>query len=115
MSDLSTIRSEALSAVSAAADLGALEAARVAVLGKKGSVTGLMKTLGAMAPEERKEFGARVNQLKGEIEARKGTLGAAALAAKLVSEKVDVSLPARPEGQGSLHPIGQVMDEVAAI
>jgi phenylalanyl-tRNA synthetase alpha chain len=119
MDDLSTIRSEALSAVANAADLGALDAARVAALGKKGSVTGLMKTLGGLAPAERKVFGARVNQLKSEIEAaldaRKATLGASALAAKLASEKVDVSLPTRPEGQGTLHPIGQVMDELAAI
>jgi len=119
MDDLSTIRSEALDAVGKAADLAALDAVRVAALGKKGSVTGLMKTLGGMAPEQRREFGAQVNQLKGEIEAaleaRKSTLGSAALAAKLVSEKIDVSLPARPEGTGTLHPIGQVMDEVAAI
>ena len=119
MDDLSTIRSEALGAVSQAADLAALEVARVAALGKKGSVTGLMKTLGGLAPEERREFGARVNQLKGEIEAaleaRKGALSASALSARLVNEKIDVSLPARPEGQGSLHPIGQVMDELAAI
>ena len=65
MDDLSTIRSEALDAVQQAADLAALDAARVAALGKKGSVTGLMKTLGTLAPEQRKEFGARVNQLKG--------------------------------------------------
>ena len=119
MDDLSTIRSEALDAVQAATDLGALEAARVAALGKKGSVSGLMKTLGALAPEQRKEFGARVNQLKGEIEqaleVRKGSLSASALEAKLASEKIDVSLPARPEAQGTLHPIGQVMDEVGAI
>ena len=119
MSDLSTIRSEALEAVEAAGDLAALDAARVAVLGKKGSVTGLMKTLGALAPEERKEFGARVNQLKGEIEtaleARKSSLASSALAARLASEKIDVSLPTRPESQGTLHPIGQVMDELAAI
>jgi phenylalanyl-tRNA synthetase alpha chain len=119
MDDLSTIRSEALDAVANAADLGALDAVRVAALGKKGSVTGLMKTLGGLAPAERKEFGARVNQLKGEIEAaletRKAKLGASALAAKLASETVDVSLPTRPEGQGTLHPIGQVMDELAAI
>ena len=119
MSDLSTIRSEALSAVEAAADLAALDAARVSVLGKKGSVTGLMKTLGALAPEERKEFGARVNQLKGEIEsaleARKGMLASSALAARLASEKIDVSLPVRPEAQGTVHPIGQVMDELAGI
>ena len=119
MDDLSTIRSEALGAVEQAADLAALDAARVAALGKKGSVTGLMKTLGALAPEQRREFGARVNQLKSEIEAaldaRKSALSATALAAKLVNEKVDVSLPTRPEGQGTLHPIGQVMDELAAI
>jgi phenylalanyl-tRNA synthetase alpha chain len=119
MDDLSTIRSEALSAVESAADLGALDAVRVAALGKKGSVTGLMKTLGTLAPEQRKEFGARVNQLKAEIEAaleaRKSTLGTAALAAKLASERVDVTLPVRPETRGTLHPIGQVMDELAEI
>ena len=88
---LATIRNEALSAVEQAADLGTLDAVRVAALGKKGSVTGLMKTLGGLAPAERKEFGARVNQLKSEIEAaleaRKTTLGASALAAKLASER----------------------------
>ncbi len=119
MDDLSTIRSEALDAVGKAADLAALDAVRVAVLGKKGSVTGLMKTLGGMAPEQRREFGAAVNTLKGEIEAaleaRKNLLGNAALVARLASEKIDVSLPPRPENQGTLHPIGQVMDELAAI
>ncbi|HEY6983807.1 phenylalanine--tRNA ligase subunit alpha [Reyranella sp.] len=123
MDDLSTIRSEALGAVAAAADLGALDAVRVAALGKKGSVTGLMKTLGGLAPDARREFGARVNQLKSEIEAaleaRKASLGASALADRLAAEKVDVSLPTRPDfanwGQGTLHPIGQVMDELAAI
>src|SRR6185295_15598878 len=123
MEDLSTIRNEALGAVEKATDLGALDAVRVAALGKKGSVTGLMKTLGGLAPEQRKEFGARVNQLKGEIEAaleaRKSALSASAMAAKLVNEKVDVTLPVRPDptgvARGSLHPIGQVMDELAAI
>ena len=123
MDELSTIRSEALDAVQKAADLAALEAARVSVLGKKGSVTGLMKTLGSLAPEQRKEFGAQVNQLKSEVEAaleaRKSTLGSSALAARLTAEKVDVSLPTRPDfasaSQGTLHPIGQVMDEVAVL
>src|SRR5262249_40316085 len=91
MDDLSTIRSEALGAVEQAADLAALDAARVAALGKKGSITGLMKTLGSLAPAERREFGARVNQLKGEIEsaleARKSALSAEALAAKLGNER----------------------------
>jgi len=119
MTDLSTIRSEALGAVQAAADLAALDAVRVGVLGKKGHVTGLMKTLGGMSPDERKAFGARLNELKGEIEsvleARRAALETSALDARLASERVDVSLPTRPEGQGSLHPIGQVMDEVGAI
>src|SRR5260370_7317849 len=119
MDDLSTIRSEALGAVQQAADLAALEVARVAALGKKGSVTGLMKTLGGLAPDQRKEFGARVNQLKGEVggglEAGKGALSALGVWGRLVNEKTDVSLATRPEGQGSLHPIGQVMDELAAI
>ena len=57
MEDISTIRNAALGAVEQAADLGALETVRVAALGKKGSVTGLMKTLGALAPDQRKEFG----------------------------------------------------------
>jgi phenylalanyl-tRNA synthetase alpha chain len=119
MTDLSTIRSEALGAVQAAADLAALDAVRVGVLGKKGHVTGLMKMLGGMSPDERKAFGARLNELKGEIEsvleARRAALETSALDARLASERVDVSLPMRPEGQGSLHPIGQVMDEVGAI
>ena len=74
-----------------AADLAALDAARVAALGKKGSVTGLMKTLGGMSPDQRREFGAEVNQLKGEIEAaleaRKSALSAAALAARLSTRR----------------------------
>jgi len=78
-----------------------------------------MKTLGGMSPDERKAFGARLNELKGEIEsvleARRAALETSALDARLASERVDVSLPTRPEGQGSLHPIGQVMDEVGAI
>jgi phenylalanyl-tRNA synthetase alpha chain len=119
MTDLSTIRSEALGAVQAATDLAALDAVRVGVLGKKGHVTGLMKTLGGMSPDERKAFGARLNELKSEIEgvleARRAALETLALDARLASERVDVSLPARPEAQGSLHPIGQVMDEVGAI
>ncbi len=119
MTDLSTIRSEALGALQAATDLAALDAVRVGVLGKKGHVTGLMKTLSGMSPDERKTFGARLNELKSEIEgvleARRAALETLALDARLASERVDVSLPARPEAQGSLHPIGQVMDEVGAI
>ena len=98
MDDLSTIRSAALGAVEQAADLAALDAVRVAALGKKGSVTGLMKTLGALAPEQRKEFGARVNQLKGEIEA-------ALEARKIDARRVGAGGQARHR-EGRRHPAG---------
>jgi len=70
MDDLSTIRSAALEAVQAAADLGALDAARVAVLGKKGSVTGLMKTLGGMAPDEGWKSMKLLEQLMPQLKAK---------------------------------------------
>ena len=120
MDDLSTIRSEALGAVQQAADLAALESARVAALGKKGSITGLMKTLGGLAPEQRKEFGARVNQLKGEIEAAL----AGAQERRSVRRRWPPGLATRgsmsacrrgPRARARLHPIGQVMDEIVAI
>ena len=102
-----------------ATDVAALEATRVDVLGKKGRVTGLMKNLGGMDPEARKIAGQALNTLKTEIEAainvRRMSLDTAALDAKLANEKMDVTLPIRPEAKGSLHPISQTMDEMAAI
>jgi phenylalanyl-tRNA synthetase alpha chain len=119
MDDLSTIRSETLSAVAAAADARALDAARVAALGKNGRVTGLMKTLGSLPPDARRAFGQTVNALKDEIagalDARKAEIDRAALSARLEAERLDVSLPARPERMGTLHPIGQTIDEICAI
>jgi phenylalanyl-tRNA synthetase alpha chain len=93
---------------------------RVAELGKKGRVSGLMGTLGAMAPEERKEKGPALNALKVRIEdavrARKGALEAVALEAQLKRETVDLTLPAAPSaGEGALHPVMQVFEEIAAI
>jgi hypothetical protein len=119
MDDLATIRNEALSAVEQAADLGALDAVRVAALGKKGSVTGLMKTLGTLAP--RAAQGVRRAGQPAQGRDRGGARGAQVearqrrAAGQARAEKVDVTLPARPEGHGTLHPIGQVMDELAAI
>ena len=113
------LRSELLNAVSAALDIPALEDARVNALGKKGRITALMSTLGTLPPEERKSFGQRVNVLKTEVtealEARKASLSNAALDARLATERMDVSLPVRPEQKGSLHPISQTIDEIAAI
>ena len=114
-----TLKAETLSAIAAAGTPEALEEVRVAALGKKGSVTGLMKDLGGLDPEARKARGAALNQLKDEIASalagRKAELQAAALAARLMSERVDVTLPARPEAEGRIHPISQTIDEITAI
>lgn len=101
MSDTSLIESEALDAINGAADLAALDAVRVAELGKKGRVSGLMKTLGQMSPEERQEMGPKLNALKNRVadavEARKAVLEDAALEAQLATEKLDMTLPPKPE------------------
>jgi len=119
MDNLEDLRSELMDAVGNAADLAALEDARVAALGKKGRITAMMKGLGGLDAEERKAMGQALNTLKGEvadaIEARKGALADAELEAKLADERVDITLPARPETDGRVHPISQTMDEVVAI
>lgn len=119
MADASSLQSNILAQVLAAGDEAALEAIRVAALGKKGSVSELLKTLGAMSPDERKIQGPLLNSLRDAvtdaITARKSELADAALNARLKTETVDVSLPPRPEMQGSVHPIAQVLDEITAI
>src|SRR5690606_28788847 len=118
---IASLRAELSSAIAAAGDEAALEAVRVSALGKKGSVSALLATLGSMAPEERKSAGPAINGLKnaiaGAIEAKSTALRAAALDARLASEKVDVTLPVRPAptAQGRIHPISQVWDEITAI
>ena len=119
MDQVEQTRSEALQALQAASSLEALESVRVATLGKKGSLTGLLKQLGTLPVEQRKEFGAKVNVVKAEleqaIEARKTSLQGAALDRKLAEERIDVTLPARPQRQGFIHPISQTIDEIVAI
>jgi phenylalanyl-tRNA synthetase alpha chain len=121
MSDLATLESEILSAIAAAPDEAALEAVRVGALGKKGSISALLATLGKMSPDERKTEGAAINAAKDKVNAalaaRREVLKAAALDARLASETVDVTLPLRetPAEAGRIHPISQVMDELTAI
>src|SRR5713226_2941130 len=121
MSDLAALERDLVGAIAAAADEAALEAARVAALGKSGSVSALLKTLGTMTPDERKEQGPRINGLKDRITAaiaaRKQALTNAALDARLNTETVDVTLPVRepPTETGRVHPISQVIDELTAI
>jgi phenylalanyl-tRNA synthetase alpha chain len=119
MSELETIETEALAAIEAAGDLTTLDALRVAELGKKGRISGLMKGLGKMTPDERKEMGPALNALKNRVTdavaARKTKLEDAALDAQLATEKEDLTLPPRPEQVGALHPVMQVFEEMAAI
>ncbi len=121
MSDLKSLESETLQAISTAGDEAALENVRIAALGKKGAISSLLATLGKMSPDERRARGAEINQLKDQVvEAltqRKADLKAAALDQRLRAETIDVSLPAReaPFNLGRVHPITQVMDELTEI
>ena len=117
--DLAGLQKKWLDAIGAAASVETLEQVRIDALGKKGEISGLMKTLGGMDPEMRKDFGARLNVLKDEvaaaIDARKTNLGDAALNERLARETLDLTLPARPEYEGRIHPITQTIDEIIAI
>ena len=119
MENLESLRSELTEAVDAAADLGALEEIRISALGKKGRITAMMKSLGDLDPAARRATGQTLNVIKGEvataIEARKAALEDAELDARLMEERIDVSLPVRPESEGRIHPISQTIDEVVAI
>lgn len=121
MSDLSSLQSQILADIAAASDEAALEAVRVAALGKKGSLSALLATLGKMPPEERKTEGAKINLAKDAVtaalNARRDVLKSAALDARLASETIDVTLPVRetPAEQGRIHPLSQVMEEVNTI
>jgi len=119
MKELDALRSELTVAIEAADGVDALEGIRVSALGKKGRITELMKGLGAMDADARKVAGQELNALKNEIadgiEARKASLGDAELDARLAAERVDVTLPVRPESEGRVHPISQTIDEVVAI
>jgi phenylalanyl-tRNA synthetase alpha chain len=121
MSDISDLEQKLLADISAAQDEPALEAVRIAALGKNGAVTALLKTLGSLSPEERKTRGPAINGLKDKVgaavAARKQALADAALDARLNTEAVDVTLPVQepPTEAGRVHPITQVIDELTAI
>ncbi len=117
--DLDQLQADLLASVDASAGLDALDSVRVHALGKQGAVTGLLKSLGAMTPEERQTTGARIHALREAvteaIATRKASLEASALEAKLASETIDMTLPVDGVAPGSVHPVSQVMDELAEI
>jgi len=114
-----TLKEKWLDAVARAADGGALEAIRVEALGKKGEITLLMKDLGTLSAEERRAAGQDLNTLKDSVSAaidgRKAAMAALALEQRLKTETIDLSLPARPEVEGRIHPVSQTIDEIVAI
>jgi phenylalanyl-tRNA synthetase alpha chain len=107
--DLESLTRELLERIDACQAVPALEAVRVEALGKKGSITAQLKQLGEMAPGDRREAGARINEAKQQvtaaIDARRAVLEQQALAQTLASGAIDVTLPGRGESQGGLHPV----------
>src|SRR5262245_7772595 len=121
VSDLATLEKSILDQIAAVGDEAALEAVRVAALGKKGSISALLATLGKMSPDERKTQGAAINLAKDKVTealaARRDILKSAALDARLASETIDVTLPLRETQAetGRIHPLSQVWDELTTI
>jgi len=117
--DTKQLQTELLGQIAAAATPEVLEAVRVAAMGKSGSVTALLKTLGGMTPEQRQIEGPKLNGLReavtAALAARKAELETAALNARLAAERLDMTLPVAPALVGSIHPVSQVMDELAEI
>lgn len=116
--NLTAILENALQAVAAAADIPALETIRVEFLGKKGSITELLKSLGAMDPEQRKQAGAEINVLKQQVQdalnSRRDLLQNEQLAAKLAQEQIDVTLPGRTLEMGGLHPVTRTIERISS-
>src|SRR5258708_39438011 len=121
MTELAKLECQILTDIAAASDEVALEAVRVGALGKKGSISALLSTLGKMSPDERKTDGARINLAKDAVTqaltARRDILKSAAPDARLKSETIDVTLPLReaPAAAGRSHPLRHVMDDLPAI
>jgi phenylalanyl-tRNA synthetase alpha chain len=117
--DLGALKTETDAALAAATDLREWDSVRVAVLGRNGRLTGMLKELGKTPADQRRERGAALNRLKdaltAAIEARRNELEAAGLDARLAAERIDPTLPPRPRPEGLCHPISRTMDEMAAI
>ena len=115
------LEAQVLAAIAGAQDEAALEVVRIGALGKKGSISAMLATLGKMSPDERRTRGVEINALKDKvtdaIARRRTELKQAALATRLATETVDATLPVRPSGLqlGRIHPISQVTEELTVI
>lgn len=119
MTDLAALELDLINAIGGATTVADVEAVRVNALGKTGTISGLLKGMGAMSPDERREQGPVINGLRDRvtaaIAAKKAELESAELDARLKAEHVDLTLPARPRRKGGVHPTMQVMDEMIAV
>lgn len=119
MSDIATLQNQILAAIDAADTPDTLEAVRIDALGKQGSVSALLKSLGQMSPEERQQQGPVINGLReavtNGIASKKAALETAILNQRLATERLDMTLPAPESPRGTVHPVSQVMDELAEI
>jgi len=119
MTDIATLQTELMAAIDSADTLDALDAVRISALVKQGSVSALLKTMGAMSPDERQTQGPIINGLRESVTAalaaKKAALETAELNRRLASEYVDMTLPAPETPRGTVHPVSQVMDELAEI
>ena len=117
--EIDAILDKALTAVAGAEELRGLDDVRVAYLGKKGELTGLLKGLGKLSADERPKAGAAINvakeKLQAQLEARKNELEQAQLAANLSADSLDISLPGRRAAQGGIHPVSQALQRIENI
>ncbi len=117
--DHAATRDEALARIAGAQTLDALEQLRIEFLGKQGTISGLLKSLGGMPPEERQSVGPQIHALREAVSealsGAKAALEAHALETQLASETIDLTLPAPETPRGSVHPVSQVLDELAEI
>ena len=116
---ITTIVNDSLDAIAGAGDIAGLDAIRVATLGRKGSITLLMKGLGTLDPQARRQAGQALNAAKDDLQSaidrRRGELERQRLDALLEAERIDVTLPERPAPGGTVHPVSQATDEIIAI
>ena len=119
MDDLKPLADAALTDIAAATSLDTLDAVRVRLLGKAGTITAQLKSLGALPPDERRSQGERINQLRDRLTealtARKVDLEAAALSARLASERIDITLPGRDGERGAAHPVSRALARIVSI
>lgn len=117
--EVNALRTSTLDRIATAADTEALEAIRIEVVGKSGTLTSYLRSMGQVPKEERAEVGKTVNAVRNEVEAalesKKAALSATELEAKMAADAVDITLPGRSQQMGARHLINAITDEIAEV